>query len=155
MNTTTTTARKKHLPAIPHTIGHATRTWSDGRFCELVIIVEFSIPSRVAAHLVEHEGGIVIPCAGIAGAERIPHRVRQWNRGFQDYPPHREYLQAAAAEGCNTPVRVHCSPAEWHLIGYLCGRLRITPGQWFVACAAYNAEVAETEMEKALMSLPS
>jgi hypothetical protein len=144
---------KKQLPAIPHTVSYATRNWPDGRFSELVMIVGFLIPSRVAAHLVEREGGIVIPCAGIGDIEHIPHRVRQWNRSFQDHPPGREYLQAAAAEGCNTSVRVHCSPAEWHLIGYLCGRLRITPGQWFVAGAARNAKVSEAEIEEALMAL--
>lgn len=42
------------------------------------------------------------------------------------------------------------SVEEWHLIGMLCGKLGITPGQWFLACAGYNANLEEEAISKKL-----
>jgi hypothetical protein len=143
---------KKKLTAIPHTASHVLMTSNEGHHYAMVDVT-LAVPSRVAAHLAERQNGeSVIPCAGIGSMKFIALRVRQWTRPFKGNPPLREHLMSIE-EGCDTSIRVSRPLEEWHLIGYLCGRLRITPGQWFAACAAYNAEVAEKAMDKALRSL--
>ncbi len=142
------------LPAIPLSVRYVLKSSPNG--CHHAdVIVKFSVPSRVAAHLDEQGGVSIICCAGIGQMKLMAQRVRRWNHPFKTSPPHRQNLEAAAAEGCDTRIRVVLSPDEWHLVGHLCGRLRITPGQWFVGCATYNANLAESIMEKSLtMSVP-
>jgi hypothetical protein len=121
------------------------------------IAVEFAVPSRVAAMLPESGGLHTIPSAGIGLDSVLKIRARGWKHGFKRgglaLPALRTFLAPAAAEGCNAPITIAITPDEWHLVGMLCGILRITPGQWFVACAAYNAGIEEAAIEAQLAAL--
>lgn len=67
--------------------------------------------------------------------------------GVKKIQPLTNYLDHANAEGCDAPIKIEISPEGWHLVGMLCVKLAITPGQWFVACATYNAEDEERHIE--------
>jgi hypothetical protein len=151
----TTRQKARKLPEIPHTSSLLLSPLSPDGSARVSVVVNFSVPSRVAAHLEEKGKASIIPSAGIGGLEYLARRVRRWSNPCGKKPPTREHLHSAADEGCDTPICVHLSPEEWHLIGQLCGRLRITPGQWFVACAGYNAQIAEESIEKTLLALAS
>lgn len=120
---------------------------------DLALQIEFAVPSRVAALLLEHRGFFHIPCSKIGTLELIASRVRSWKSRTTKWRPQLEYLTAAVTEGCDTAIKVRMGVQEWHLIGILCGRLNISPGQWFVA-ASYNAEVGEEQLDKVLATLP-
>lgn len=130
------------------------------------IIMEFRVPSRVAAMLHEEAGGFsVIPSAGVGYPELIRPRKMLWRTGK---PPGKPYgkpncrpvpltgpqrLESAIGEGCDTTIRVSIPPQEWQLVGNLCSALGITPGHWFVSAAHYNAALEELRIETALASL--
>lgn len=147
---------KAMLPTHPHTattqIHHHT---AGGYFAR--IAVEISVPSRVAAMLPEHAGRHYIQSANVVSLSDVRPRALNWKggrtRGGKRILPLVTHLEQATAEGCNTSIKIEIPPDEWHLVGILCGKLGITPGQWFVACATYNAAVEESAIEAQLASI--
>lgn len=149
---------KTTLPEVPHSTSLHIYRDSAGRAFPAVIVA-FPAPSRFLALLSETDGVHLIQSAGIGDHKIIAGRARIWNHGMNtrlnQFRPTREQLQEAVTEGCNATMRVRLSPDEWHLVGNLCGRLRITPGQWFLGCAAYNACFEEEKISKMLESIPA
>lgn len=149
---------KATLPAVPHTTRLQIYRDDAGRPYPAVL-VEFSAPSRFLALLPENDGIHCIPAAGLGTLEIVERRARRWNSGVVIYGkktrPKREHLEDAVREGCDSTMRVLLSPDEWHLVGIICGRLKITPGQWFLGAAGYNASVEESHMDQILAALPA
>jgi hypothetical protein len=147
---------KSNLTTHPHTATPQIYKQTDGRlFC--MIEVEISVPSRVAAMLAERGGAHIIPSAAILDAADVGKRARNWKssrrRGAKQTPPLVSLLAKAAAEGCDTPINIEIPPEGWHLVGMLCGKLGITPGQWLVACSTYNADHEESLIESQLAGI--
>lgn len=147
---------KAKLPTHPHTaatqIHHHT---AGGYFAR--IAVKISVPSRVAAMLPEHAGRHSIQSAHVVSLADVRPRALGWKGGStrrgKRILPLVTHLDQATAEGCDTSIKIEIPPDEWRLVGMLCGKLGITPGQWFVACAAYNAAVVESAIEAQLASI--
>jgi hypothetical protein len=147
---------KTTITTHPHTATPQIYKQANGRlFC--MIEVEISVPSRVAAMLAERGGAHIIPSAMIGNAADVGKRARNWKNGCRigakQTQPLISLLAKAAAEGCDTPINIEIYPEGWHLMGMLCGKLGITPGQWFVACATYNADVEESRIEAQLAGI--
>lgn len=143
---------KTNLTTHPHTATPQIYQQADGRLSPL-IEVEISVPSRVAAMLAERGSAHIIPSAYILDADDVGRRARNWKSGGRTGPPLTSHLATAAAEGCDTPIKIAFSVEGWHLVGTLCGKLGITPGQWLVACAAYNAALEESHIEAQLAGI--
>ena len=98
-----------------------------------------------------------IPSAYIHDAADVAKCARTWKSGLRigakKIPPTARHLAPITAEGCDTPIKIELSVEGWHLVGTLCGKLGITPGQWLVACAAYNAAFEESQIEAQLAAL--
>lgn len=147
---------KTTLPEHPHTA--SLRIFADNDCTPFAMIeVEISVPSRVAALLPEQHGIHFIRCAHVIDSNNVRQRARNWKSGprigARKIQPIATYLDQAAAEGCDASIKIEIRPEEWHFIGMLCGQLRITPGQWFVACATYNAEVEDRSIEAMLAGM--
>lgn len=145
---------KSNTPAHPHTATTAIYRQTNGNLIARVDI-EIRVPSRVSALLPENGGVHVIPSAGIGKPELMKTRAHGWKRSHRQLKtrPLESYLEPTTAEGCDTPIQIRITPEEWHLVGLLCGKIGITPGQWFVACAAYNAEVEESIIDRQLAAV--
>lgn len=147
---------KNNITTHPHTA--TTRIYTDDKCeCFALIEVEITVPSRVAAMLEERGRAHIIPSACIINAADVAKRARNWKSGCRigarQTPPLVSLLAQATAEGCDTPIKIAFSVEGWHLVGMLCGKLGITPGQWFVACAAYNAALEESRIEAQLAGI--
>jgi hypothetical protein len=107
--------------------------------------------------LAERGGAHIIPSAAILDAADVGQRARNWKsgrrRGAKQTPPLASLLAKAAAEGCDTIINIEIPPENWHLVGMLCGKLGITPGQWLVACSTYNADHEESLIESQLAGI--
>lgn len=145
--------KKTPLPVCPYRVSNGNRP----RY----VIVKIRVPSRVAAMLEESTGGFFgIPSAGIVDAKMIQNRKANWKTG-KIYGKRRDpgsltgpqRLESAIGEGCDTKIRVWISSQEWQLVNTLCTELGITPGQWYVACAHYNASVQEAIIDTALAAV--
>lgn len=149
---------KTILPPHPHTEEATVFRSQDGRYHALVVI-GFAVPSRVAAMLPEDASGYhFIPAAGIGDHENLKSRARHWTRPIlldkgDTLQPGVANLNHATAEGCDTQIKIAITPAQWHLVGMLCGRLRITPAQWFIAGAFHNAAIEERDIERRLATV--
>lgn len=120
--------------------------------------VRLKVPSRVAALLPQGGEFFTITCAIIGYEINLMERAHSWKHRKKIRPgfvaiPHRERLAALIEEGCDTTITLVKSVHEWHLVGRLCGMLQISPGQWFLGCAGYNAEVEELAFDKMLAAL--
>jgi hypothetical protein len=142
------------LPVCPYRVSNDEKTGK--------LTVEFRVSSRMAAMLVEDANGFsVIPSANIGFPECLRSRKMAWRTGkiygkqVGTQPPltGHQRLELASGEGCDTTIKVSTSPQEWQLVGTLCNQLGITPGQWFVARAHYNAAFEESIIEKALAAV--
>ena len=147
---------KNNLTTHAHTATPQIYKQADSQLFTLVE-VEISVPSRVAAMLAERGRAHIIPSAYIHDADDVGKRARNWKSGCRigamQTPPLVSLLAPITAEGCNTPIKIAFSVEGWHLVGTLCGKLGITPGQWLVACAAYNAAIEESHIEAQLADL--
>ena len=146
----------------PHAYTAAMKRFVDphGNYCRLMA-VQFNVPSRVEAMLSQSGDIYHIPCASIGEASNLETRANSWRKPFRLWrklplrPALHTTIPALIEEGCDTPILIALSKAEWQLVGVLCGMLRITPGQWFLACAGYNAAVEEERISRMLESIPS
>lgn len=115
------------------------------------VLFTVEVPSRVAAFLPQDGQWSVIPPAGIGTEELLAGRVRGWKS--KRHRPGPELIAEAIAEGCDTEIAVLLTVDEWHLVGRLCGQLRITAGDWFLAAAMHSAAVEERLLDKALAAM--
>ena len=138
---------KTTIPAHPHEAFPQVMIDTAKRYLVRVDVV-LSVPSRIAALLPEDSARThFIQCAGIGNEQQLACRARGWKRNLAGY------LVAAIEEGCDTPIKLQITAEEWHLVGRLCGKLNITPGQWYLSCAAYNAALEEHYIEAKLATI--
>ena len=119
--------------------------------------IKVKAPSQIVAMLPETAGQHLIMAAELEDSNGrdplldVPTRARSWKRDGSS----REMLSNAIKEGLDDEIRLLITVTQWHAIGTLCGKLGITPGEWYLGSAAYNANLTERAITKALESIPA
>jgi hypothetical protein len=115
-----------------------------------VTIVAFEVPQRVASLLPkDNEGFVVIQSAEVPNIPNgMQMRINNWQRPHQNVYgesvlPIRFYLPAMRREGCDTLVETMIETKDWKRIEHLAILLMVSPAEWLLACAGYNAELEE------------
>lgn len=115
-----------------------------------VTIVAFEVPQRGASLLPkDRQGFVVIQSAEVADIPNgMQSRINNWQRPHlnsfgESVLPTRFYLPAMRREGCDTLVETMIETKAWKRIEHLAMLLMVSPAEWLLACAGYNAAIEE------------
>jgi hypothetical protein len=115
-----------------------------------IVMASLLVPKRVAVRLDLGRDYLIVPSASVGGEQDVQRRVSQWQKGHQagawlslSVRAASEFLSDMIAEGCDTRVKVKLSASDWDGILKLAKRLSISPADWILASAGYNAWLAE------------
>lgn len=146
--------KKTHQPQVPF-IAHAEEYCTQAH----AVVVTVEVPSRVAIMIPEKDGLHEVPRAHIEKLDQLFGQIENWFRSPNHWNPDNpltgtppKWIHAALDEFCDTKIRVAFSAMDWHLVGRACGALGISPGQWILASAYYEAALSEHAIDLALES---
>lgn len=106
------------------------------------VAVSFMVPKAIAEALETHEGYSSVKSAWVAEcweAERIEQWANDTVNDGKRCRSRKSYLAAALKMPLDTKITTLMPAAYWQGVGGVCAALGITPAEWMLAGAAYNA----------------
>lgn len=118
-----------------------------------MMIVSLMVPAATARILPQVNGYTFIDSASFAGESCVQHRINGWTKSRTLYsgckiPPAKGCLKEILMEKLDTPISVPIQAEDWPRIEAVTTALGITPCDWLLACAQYNARLEREKKAK-------